>query len=228
MREPAKRLCAIAMAVMSWCAMAAPVASGLPAPASFDSGLRASPDARQAVQWILASGDHAGLPFAVVDKRMAQLYVFTPEGRIVGAAPALLGEAPGDHTVPGVGDKPPSQVRPEERTTPAGRFVSEPGRNLNGEHVVWVDYDSGFAIHRLRPGPGHDRRLERLVSPGPEDNRASLGCVVVSPSFYEEVVMPSLGRQRAMVYVLPETRPVSSLFGDTRVVMHQPADRGLR
>ncbi len=112
---------------------------------------------------------------------------------------------------------------PAERTTPAGRFASEPGRNLSGEHVVWVEYDSGFAIHRVRPGAGYERRLQRLASATPADNRASLGCVVVGPTFYDEVVAPALGQQRGVVYVLPETRPVASLFGDTRVAANASA-----
>ncbi|MEW6704756.1 MAG: L,D-transpeptidase [Pseudomonadota bacterium] len=179
-------------------------------------------EARQVLQWVQASADNQGRPFAIVDKKAARLFVHAPGGRLLGAAPALIGEATGDHTVPGVGDKPVSQVLPEERTTPAGRFVSEPGRNLSGERVVWVEYDSGFAIHRVRPGASYERRLQRLASSTATDNRASLGCVVVSGSFYDSVVAPVLGRQRAVVYVLPETRPLASLFGDTRVASGTP------
>jgi hypothetical protein len=181
-----------------------------------------TPDARQVAHWVLASGDNHGRPFAIVDKKNARLFVLAAGGRLLGATPALLGEAVGDDTVPGVGDKPPSQVLPEERTTPAGRFDSEPGRNLGGEHVVWVDYDAGFAIHRLRRGASEERRRRSLASATPDDNRASLGCVVVDPGFYERVVMPALGVQPAVVYVLPETRPLTSLIGgggDTRLVL---------
>ncbi|MED5618981.1 hypothetical protein [Ideonella sp. BN130291] len=179
--------------------------------------ISASADTRQVARWVLASGDNAGLPFAIVDKKDARLFVFGPQGRMLGTAPALIGQAPGDHTVPGVGDKPPSQVLPDERTTPAGRFVSEPGRNLDGERVVWVEYDSGFAIHRVRPDRAQQRRLQQLASTSPDDNRATLGCVVVDDDFYAGVVLPQLGRGSAVVYVLPETRPVSSLFGGVRL-----------
>lgn len=191
------------------------------APAVDEAPLTA--DARAVAHWVLDTGDNQGRPFAIVDKKGAQLAVLSAGGRVLGVTPALLGQAVGDHTVPGVGDKPPSQVLPEERTTPAGRFVSEPGRNLDGEHVVWVDYDSGFAIHRLRPGAGEQGRLRRLASATPADNRASLGCVVVDPAFYTGVVMPALGRQAALVYVLPETQPLSSLIGggDRRMVLQQ-------
>ena len=37
-----------------------------------------------------------------------------------------------------------------------------------------------------------------------EDNRISLGCVVVDPGFFESVVLPALGTGPSWVYVLPE------------------------
>jgi hypothetical protein len=105
-----------------------------------------------------------------------------------------------------------SYVPMEEHTTLSGRFVSEPGRNLNGEPVVWVDYAAALAIHRLRPGPSYNRREVLLASSSPMDHQASLGCVVVPEAFFEKVVHPLLGRSRALVYVLPETRTVRDVF----------------
>lgn len=187
---------------------------GLAAAASWCApGPALSQDARHAVQWVRQTGDTQGRPFAVVDKKSAALFVFSAEGRLVGATPALLGLAPGDHEVPGIGQRPVSQILPHERTTPAGRFASEPGRNLNGEHVVWVDYDAGFAIHRLRPGTSVLRRERQLATPTPADNRATLGCVVVPGSFYDDVVRPVLGTRYGVVYVLPENKDVREWFG---------------
>lgn len=174
---------------------------------------RASDDAREVARWILGSADHGGMPFAIVDKKDARIYVFDASGRLSGAAPALLGQARGDHSAPGVGERTQAGDVPfDQRTTPSGRFVSEPGRNLDGDHVVWVDYAAAFAIHRVRPGAGRRAREARLASDTPRDNRASLGCVVVPESFYSDVVQPLLGRRRAVVYVLPEERPVRELF----------------
>ncbi len=173
----------------------------------------AASDASRAAQWVLASGDHAGRPFAIVDKKAAQLVVYTADGRLAGATPALTGQAPGDHAVPGTGSKPLSQITLAERTTPAGRFATEPGRNLDGEAIVWMDYDAGLAIHRLRSGRGEAARQRSLASATPDDNRASLGCVVVPVAFYEQVVQPLLGRERGVVYVLPETRSLQAFLG---------------
>lgn len=171
-------------------------------------------DSRRLARWVQVSGDHKGLPYALVDKHNARIHVFHADGRLAGSSAALLGETRGDHTVPGVGARAQTgQVRADERTTPAGRFVSEPGRNLKGEHVVWADYASAFAIHRLRPGSSYKMRAVSLASGTPEDNRRSLGCVVVPVTFYRQVVEPVLGRGRAVIYVMPETRSVQEVFG---------------
>lgn len=180
-------------------------------------------DTRQMTEWVLASADHQGQPFAIVDKKDARLFVFGANGRLLGSTPALLGQTPGDQGLNDIEGRAPAQLLPAERTTPAGRFASEPGHNLQGEAVVWFNYEAALAIHRLRPAPAHERRPQRLQSGTPEDNRISLGCVIVAPSFYDTVVAPLLGRQRGVVYVLPETRPVQSLFSKPqRLALHQP------
>jgi hypothetical protein len=185
-----------------------------PVPLSADfAGEAASTDARYAAASVMASGDNKGLPFVIVDKKDAKIFVFDANGRLRGASAALLGLASGDRSVPGIGQRPVTQILPAERTTPAGRFLSQPGRNLQGEDVIWVNYGEGLAIHRLRPGNSQEQRRERLASATPGDNRISLGCVVVPVIFYESVVRPQLGRGHSVVYVLPETRPVQALFG---------------
>ena len=206
----------------TFCVVVSACAAALCAPSSRASGIdfggeHPSAEARRVAQWIIGSGDNKGLPFAIVDKKDARLFIFEPRGRIVGATPALLGLAPGDRSLPGVGDKDPSLLKPFERTTPAGRFESEPGRNHTGEAIVWIDYDAALAIHRLRPGKAHAPRVKRLASPTPADRRASLGCVVVPAEFYESVVDPTLGRERGVIYVLPETLPAREVFGLERV-----------
>ena len=130
--------------------------------------------------------------------------MFDATGRLRGTSPVLLGQTRGDRSAPKVGHTQSGNVPLSERTTPAGRFVAEPGRNLNGEHVVWVDYDAAFAVHRLRPGPSLALRLARLASPTADDNRLSFGCVVAPVKFYVDVVATVLGRGRSIVYVLPE------------------------
>ena len=170
---------------------------------------QASAHARLVAERIMSAADHGGRPFAIVDKRDARIYVFDSLGHLSGVSPALLGQASGDGSAPDVGAHADAGSVPfSERTTPSGRFVSQPGLNLDGDHVVWIDYTIALAIHRLRPGAGQMRREALLASATPLDNRASLGCVVVPAAFYDDVVRPLLGRGRGVVYVLPEERAV--------------------
>jgi hypothetical protein len=178
----------------------------------------ASPEARHIAHWVVDSGDHKNMSFVVVDKKDAKVFVFNPHGELVAAAPALLGAAQGDHTVPGIGEKPLSQVLPEEKTTPAGRFIAEPGVNLKGEDIIWVDYDAAVSLHRVRPLVKAEQRLERLASATPEDNRISFGCINLPVAFYEDVLSPTVKSTGAVVYVLPETRSPREVFGSYDVL----------
>ncbi len=154
---------------------------------------------------VLATVDHVQRPFAIVDKQRAQLSVYHADGTLAGTSDVLLGQMPGDGSTVDVGQRTQTgRLRMQDRTTPAGRFDSQPGRNLNGEGVVWVDYATAFAIHRLRPAPAAQRRAERLASADQQARRISAGCVVVPVAFYDAVVAPVLGLGRAVVYVMPE------------------------
>lgn len=170
-------------------------------------------DAGAMFEWVSGSGDNNGLPFMIIDKRRAHLWVFDPSGQLQGDSPVLLGSARGDHTVPGVGDKRLSDVRPEERTTPAGRFVAEVGMNLRGEDVVWVDYDSGVSMHRVLTTNPKEQRARRLATARTDDNRVSYGCINVPKAFYENVVNPAVGGGNSVVYVLPESNSMQAVFG---------------
>lgn len=173
----------------------------------------ASDDARYAASRVVEAADNAGLPFVIVDKKEARVYVFAPSGHLLGASAVLLGLAPGDRPVGDNADPSPARLAPSERTTPAGRFDSEPGHNDKGEAIVWIDYAAALAIHRLRPAPARDRRPQRMVSANPDEHRISFGCIVVPVEFYEQVIDPTLGSRRGVVYVLPEASPVQAMFG---------------
>jgi len=164
----------------------------------------ASQDARNLADWVLASGDNHGMPFVIVDKKSAKVFVFNPDGRLRGASPALLGLTPGDDVVPGIGNRKLSTIRPEERITPAGRFVADLGHELHGEEILWVDYDDSIAMHRVITTNPKERRAQRLATPTPSDNRISYGCINVPARFYDRVVSPAFTGTSGIVYVLPE------------------------
>jgi hypothetical protein len=187
------------------------------------NGEDASPEARQVANWAVYTRDYKKHAFVIVDKADARVYVFGPDGKLKDSAPALLGAARGDDSFPGIGDKPLAQVRPEEKTTPAGRFVAEPGRNANGEDIVWVDYKAAVSMHRIRPLVAQERRLERLATRTIEDNRISFGCINLPVTFYEDVLSPTVKKYGAIVYVLPETRSAQKVFGAFDVPLPQGA-----
>lgn len=171
-----------------------------------------APEVQRLAHWVAHSGDNQHMQFVIVDKKNAHVYVFDRLAVLQGDTPVLLGLAAGDDSVEGIGQRPIAEVRPEERTTPAGRFIAEPGRNAGGEDVVWVDYDAAVSMHRVRAIEPKERRLERLASPTTADNRISYGCINVPVAFYEDVIRPAFDRRRGVVYVLPETRALEEVF----------------
>jgi hypothetical protein len=172
----------------------------------------ASHAARQHADWVVASGDNRSMPFAIVDKVYAKVFVFDAEGRLRGAAAALLGLARGDDTLPGIGNRPMASIRPEERTTPAGRFVAALDRNVRGKEILWVNYDDAISMHPVITTKPEERRAQRLATPTPLDNRISYGCINVPAKFFENVVRPAFTGTDGIVYVLPETKSAREVF----------------
>jgi hypothetical protein len=193
-------------------ALAAEVQAHVPRRADFGQE-RPPPDVQHLADWVVDSGDNAGLPYVLVDKVNARVFVFLSDGRLRGATPALLGLTRGDRSAPGIGSRKLSTITPQERTTPAGRFVANLDRSLSGEEILWVDYDSGVAIHRVITTAPKERRLERLESSLPLEHRITFGCINVPVKFYEKVVSPAFTGTNGIVYVLPETKSVRDMFG---------------
>ena len=172
----------------------------------------ASVSARQTANWVVDSGDNLGMPFMIVDKAQARVLLFDANGQLSGAASALLGLAVGDDSVPGIGSRKLSSIRPEERTTPAGRFVVSLGRNLKGKEILWVDYENAISLHRVATGNAKERRAERLASANIHDKRISYGCINVPVEFFDQLVSPVFKGTNGIVYVLPETRENHTAF----------------
>ena len=183
----------------------------VPRPADF-AGQEASGDARQVADWVSDSGDNRGTPFAILDKREARLHVFDRDGRLIDSSRVLLGATPGDDSADGIGTKAMADVKQQEKTTPAGRFVSQPGTNAGGEEVIWVDYHNAVSMHRVRIVDPKEHRLQRLASGDASQRRISFGCIKVPVAFFDAVLKPNLGAARAVVYVLPERKTLHEVF----------------
>jgi hypothetical protein len=162
--------------------------------------------------WVVASGDNDGLPFIVIDKIAATVAVFDPQGEILGETPALVGIGIGDDSTPGIGEREFSQMGPEERTTPAGRFLAEFGPAVGGHTVLWVDYANSVALHPVVTSNPSEHRLQRLQSATPDDNRITYGCINVPARFFTDLVRPLFGASGGIVYILPDTRPLEDVF----------------
>jgi len=161
--------------------------------------------------WVVASRDSQGYPFAIIDKAAAQVLVFGGDGRLRGAAPGLFGSAIGDHSAPGVAGLALREIPGRDRTTPAGRFVGGFGPSIDAGRVLWVDYDSSVSMHPVATGVPSEKRVERLASPTPDDNRVTHGCINVSPEFYEQVVRPTF-EHGGVFYILPDKASLAETF----------------
>ena len=166
--------------------------------------------------WVVATDDNGALPFVVIDKVAARILVFDADGRLLGAAPALVGLAPGDDSAAGVGDRKLSAIKPNERTTPAGRFVAKFGAAAGDKTVLWVDYADAISLHPVITTNPKEHRLERIRSLAPEDHRISYGCINVPAAFYQDVVLKAFAGGSGVVYILPDTKPLEEVFPGVR------------
>jgi hypothetical protein len=197
-------------------ATAANVADGAPRGPGTTARLGAAAGPVQMLwRWVRDSGDARGVPFAIVDKRGARLWVFDAAGAPLGDAPVLLGLARGDNSVTGIGERALADIQPLERTTPAGRFAVEAGFNAKGEDIFWNAYSAAVSRHRLRAVHASERRAQRMASPSAADNRITYGCINVPLAFYDARLRPAFARG-AVVYVLPDTLPLRSVFAALR------------
>ncbi|HYX46098.1 MAG TPA: hypothetical protein VE820_04685 [Sphingomicrobium sp.] len=181
-------------------------------PSKAPSPPTASGDAWQVADWVIASHDNNGMPFLVVDKVEAEVLAFDSTTKLVGTAPVLVGITRGDHSDPEVGDRELSDIPVSDRTTPAGRFVATFGHAAGGRDVLWVDYPTAISLHAVITTNKKQRRLERLNSPTPADNRITFGCINVPTAFYAKVVKPLFKGRSGIVYILPETKALNEVF----------------
>ncbi|MFI4878555.1 MAG: hypothetical protein ACHP9U_06950, partial [Steroidobacterales bacterium] len=161
---------------------------------------------------VIATRDNDGMPYVVIDKLTAQVFVFDAGGNLQASAAALLGLARGDRSIPGVGDKKLSAIRPQERITPAGRFVASLGHDTHGQQILWIDYRDAIALHPVVKGTPQERRAERLNSATSQDNRISYGCINVPRLFYNTFVSAAFAHTSGIVYILPELATTPGLL----------------
>jgi hypothetical protein len=198
-------------------AQAAVNVEAIASPQSAPGAAARSEDATRVADWIAASGDNRALPYIIIDKTAAALFLFDSKGKPRGEAPVLIGVTAGDDATPGIGSKNLAEIGPAERTTPAGRFLAKFGFAAGRQRVLWVDYATSVALHPIPKGTRKERRRERMLSPTAEDNRITFGCINVPIAFYGKSVRPLFQRKGGYVYVLPDTKPLEEVFPRLRV-----------
>ena len=176
--------------------------------------------ARRIAAWVVAARDNGGRPYVVIDKPTASLLLFDGKGVLVGQAPVLLGIGVGDDSTPGVGGKELADIGPAERTTPAGRYIAKLGRAFGKQRVLWVDYANSVALHAVITTHKAERRVERLLSPTPDDNRISFGCINVGSRFYANQLSPMFRKSGGLVYITPDTRSLDDVFPRVRLLQY--------
>lgn len=172
---------------------------------------KASVEAHEVADWIVDSGDNRGLPFVIVDKRDAKVFVFGHAGDLRGAAAALLGLGRGDGSTPGIGKRRLATINIAERTTPAGRFQASLGHDYQ-QDILWIDYESSLSMHRVIVGKPSEQRHKRLESATVTDNRISFGCINVPVKFYDGIIVPAFTGTVGIVYILPENKALRDVF----------------
>ena len=181
-------------------------------PAAVEAPIEAPATVSRMAYWVTRSGDNQAMPFAIVDKAAAKVFVYDADGKMLGGTAALIGLTPGDDAVPGIGDRELSDIPPEDRTTPAGRFLAAYGPADGGRKVLWVDYATAISLHPVVTTNPAEKRVERLKSPEIDDNRITFGCINVPRKFYSKVVRPTFKETQGVFYIIPDTKDLAEVF----------------
>jgi hypothetical protein len=113
-----------------------------------------------------------------------------------------------------------------QRITPAGRFRADEFQKSRGNWILWIDYDSAIALHKVSLTNAGEERGARIAAGDPAFRRITYGCINVPDRFYDAVVHPAFNRSDGIVYVLPETRSPQFVFNSYDVPrngVEQPA-----
>jgi hypothetical protein len=172
----------------------------------------ASSEVRHIADWVMDSRDNLGMPFVIIDKVNAKVFVFDARGQLLGADAALLGMGRGDLSSAEIGGRKMSGIRPQDRNTPAGRFLVVLDHDIHGKEILLIDYAASIALHPIVKGTPAENRAQRMQTETAQDNRISYGCINVPVKFYEKIISPVFTRKNGFVYILPETSKASELF----------------
>lgn len=169
-----------------------------------------SADANVVNSYVQQNKDNVGSNYIIADKKMGALYVMDANGAVVTETPALFGKTAGDVVATG--------------QTAAGKFrlslsqiTEDPTNKYGGTAQKFTEDANGgaYVIHRVITPKGQ-RRLQRLATSDPKDNRVSQGCINVPSEWYDKYLNRDFGGN---IYIIPETASVQSMFPTSTVVV---------
>lgn len=138
-----------------------------------------SAEVRQIAAWAIGSGDHAGLPFIVVDQARGRLFAFSGKGRLVGSTPILQGDGSTDDGAP------------------PGRFVADTRHAGSDAAIVWANEHDTLLLQAAPPPAAWKQQPVAT-----RYHRHAGGSLHVAGEFYRQHLRAF--RHRASVaYVLP-------------------------
>ena len=68
-------------------------------PAAVEAPIEAPATVSRMAYWVTRSGDNQAMPFAIIDKAAAKVFVYDADGKMLGGTAALIGLTPGDDAV---------------------------------------------------------------------------------------------------------------------------------
>ena len=126
-------------------------------------------------------------PTITVDKKAGTITVFFPDTNITITQPALIGKVKSDTLNMATYDNPVKS----DYVTPAGKFKITKmfSWRLQEPMAVFIKgKEAVSAIHPLWMGNPDQKRVQRLNSPTPDDNRITGGCINVDSKFFYDVI----------------------------------------
>ena len=141
-------------------------------------------------------------PTITVDKKAGTISVYYPDTDKTITEPALIGKVKSDTLNMATYDN----LVKSDYVTPAGTFeiVKMFSWRLNEPMLTFIrGKEAVSAIHPLWMGNPDQKRVQRLQSPTPEDNRITGGCINVDSKFFYSVLdkLPDHGVE---LKILPE------------------------
>ena len=136
---------------------------------------------------VIVSADHAAAPRSPSSTSATRACMCSmPRAASRARRPALLGLAPGDTAIADIAQRRPASLAPLRAQHAGGPVRVATGaqrqaaRRSSGSTTRRRSRSIGCGRHRLA-----EHRAERLASATPDDNRITLGCIVVPVAFYE-------------------------------------------